>query len=299
MKHFHNVILKSVGAASIAGALAWSGCAQQGVSCATAHGAFAVKLTLKTDTAGVCAESVGGVYGLATYNAVGAEGRPDLDKASMAIQAEEFGIIVGDAEARLGDVVDPDGKLYAQGDFTAAEPAAGVCAVPELVAASKNVPLQPLIPEVPEVVDDPNTPEDESAPAEPAVPAVQATAYKYEWSDLKFLVSEANQGTRFVGTLRLTINKEAIADDPATADVDESVPGSDCVAEYEAVGLYPAVYCMSEDADGNPVADDRLCSATPIAEAGMVTGSGISPDFETVCDPDLFLCVLKDKPTVE
>ncbi len=300
----NNSILKSVGLASAAGVLALgslSGCAQQGVSCATAHGAFAVKLTEKTDTAGACSGIPGGVYGLATYNYVGTENRPNLDKASMAIQAEDLGVVVGDAEGRLGEAVDPEGKLYAKGDFTASEPnAAGVCEVPELVAASKDVPLQPVIPAVPAVPDDPATTDvDESVPEEPAVPAVPQTLYKYEWSDLKFLVSEANQGTRFVGTLRLTINTGALPDDPTTPDVDESAAAEECVAEYEAVGLYPAVFCGAEDADGNVTPDDRLCSATPVAEAGMVVGSGISPDFETVCDPNILFCVLKEKPVVE
>jgi hypothetical protein len=333
MNNRKHSILKSIGLASAAGVLTLgglSGCSQQGVSCATAHGPFAVKFTQKTDTGGVCAGIPGGVYGLATYNAVGAEGRPDLDKASMAIQAEDLGLAFGDAEVRLFDERDKllealettpddpelqaaledvearleslsDGEMYAKGDFITSEPnVLGVCEVPELAPADKTLPVLSVIPEVPEVVDDPATTDvDESVPAEPAIPAVPETLYKYEWSDLKFLVSEANQGTRFVGTVRITINTGALPDDPTTPDVDESVAAEDCVAEYEAVGLFPAVFCGAEDADGNLVPDDRLCSAAPVAEAGMVVGSGISPDFETVCDPDIFYCVLKDKPVVE
>ena len=123
--------------------------------------------------------------------------------------------------------------------------------------------------------DDPATPEDETEEEVPAVPAVPEASYAYEWSDLKFMVSEANQGTRFTGTLKYTID--------------------DCTAEYQAVGLYPAVFCADED--GNPV--DGLCNAEPDAALGMVTGSGISPDFKTVCDPVLLLCVLAERPATD
>jgi len=274
-----NNLIKSVGATCFAGALALTGlggCAQQGASCGTAHGPFAVKLTLKTGT-GVCAENPGGVYGLATYNDIGAGRRPDFDRMSMAIQSEDLGVVVGTAEERLGETPDPDHKMYAAGDFAAAEPnGAEVCAVPTLVAASKDIPELPLIPAVPAVSDDPATPDvDESEDEVPEVPAVPAVKYVYDWSDLKFLVSEANQGTRFTGTLKFSVDA--------------------CTAEYEAVGLYPAVPCADED--GAPA--DGLCSATPIAELGMVTGSGISPDFVTKCDPVLLMCVLAERPATE
>lgn len=254
------------GAASLATTMAMaglSGCEQQGASCATAHGAFTVKLTVRSNPDS-CPESPGGVYGLATYN-YEKDGRPDFDRTSMAIQAEELGIVVGDAEGRLGEAVDPGNNLYAAGDFAASEPnGKGVCEVPTLTPAAKSIPVQPAIP------DDPETPdEDESLPEVPAM------SFEYAWSGLKFLVSEANQGTRFTGTLDLTVDG--------------------CTAQYDAVGLYPAVFCGDED--GNPV--DGLCSAEPIAELGMVLGSGISPDFETQCDPVLLLCVLKERPPTD
>lgn len=267
-----NNIYKSVGATCLAGALALSGlsgCEQQGASCATAHGAFAVKLTLKSGE-GVCAESPGGVYGLATYNYPTSDGRPDFDRSSMAIQAEEFGVLVASYEERTGETPDPEGKMYAKGDFAAAEPDGNeVCQVPTLAAASKDFPALEAIPAVP---DDPATEEDESAPEVPAEPAMSIA---YEWSNLKFLVSEANQGTRFTGTLKYSVD--------------------DCEAEYDAVGLYPAVFCGDEE--GNPV--DGLCSAEPITDLGMVVGSGISPDFVTKCDPVLLLCVLAERPPTD
>jgi hypothetical protein len=40
------------------------------------------------------------------------------------------------------------------------------------------------------------------------------------------------------------------------------------------------------------VGNADLCSAVAIPEKGLPTGSGISPDFPVVCDPELFLCVI-------
>ena len=44
---------------------------------------------------------------------------------------------------------------------------------------------------------------------------------------------------------------------------------------------------------GNP----DLCSADAIPEKGIAVGSGISPDFPVVCDPDLLACALNADPT--
>jgi hypothetical protein len=243
-----------------AGLAALSGCEQRGAACATAHGAYAVKLTVRSNPDS-CEVNPGGVYGLATYNHEGKDNRPDLNRALMAIQSDELATMVLEAEFRLEEAIDPGQPTYARGDFTAADPnSRGLCEVPTLTKVDKTIPVQPAIED-----DD----EDESLPEIPEM------NFGYEWSGLKFLVSEANQGTRFTGTLKYTANG--------------------CTAEYDAVGLYPAVYCG--DDDGNP--EDRWCSATPIAELGMVFGSGISPDFKTQCDPVLLLCVLAERPPTD
>jgi hypothetical protein len=44
------------------------------------------------------------------------------------------------------------------------------------------------------------------------------------------------------------------------------------------------------------VANDDYCVSEAQPEKGFAVGSGISQDYDTVCDPDLFLCVLKAEP---
>ena len=94
--------------------------------------------------------------------------------------------------------------------------------------------------------------------------------YKYEWKNLKFFVTAAAPGTQFTGDLTYTEDG--------------------CTIEYEAIGLWPAVWCLNE----NYEPDDSLCSPCPDSEAGRVYGSGINPDFPVKCDADLGFCTLRD-----
>lgn len=45
------------------------------------------------------------------------------------------------------------------------------------------------------------------------------------------------------------------------------------------------------------VANPSYCSPVAIPEEGLATGSGISPDFPVVCDPELLMCVLNANPS--
>ena len=253
--------ITAVAFAVLGGGLA--GCSQERVSCQTARGDFAVKLFLKSGT-GECAANPGGVYGVSTYNYQGSDGRADPARISVAIQSEDLGVVVSDAIDRLGDFPDAANHPYAKGDFTSPKPdGEDLCQVPTLVKAEQNIPALDAIPA------DPEDPESEEISAEPA------RSFSYEWSDVKFLVTEAATGTQFIGALKYTVDG--------------------CTAEYEAWGLYPAVYCT--DDDGNPV--DALCDAVANPDAGIPVGSGINPDFKVSCDATLGLCMLKDKPPTQ
>ncbi|MFO0745152.1 MAG: hypothetical protein U1F43_05655 [Myxococcota bacterium] len=259
MKHFGLIATSSLVVA--AGALA-AGCNVESVYCQSAHGAFAVKLNLKTGT-GACSELKGGVFGVQSYNYAKSDGRPDPAKASMAIQAEDLGVLVDDAEARLGELPDPTHKPYAQGDFGSSKPDKDdLCHVPTMAEAIQNLPA------LPEVPPDPEDPDSVLQPAEPA------KAFTYAWTNMAFLVTPAATGTQF------------------SADLSFTQDG--CTATYEAWGLYPAASC--DKGDGTP--DDNLCASEANPELGIATGSGINPDFPRVCDPDLLLCVLTAKPPV-
>jgi len=246
------------------GASALAGCAQERVGCQTAHGDFAVKLTLTSGT-GACAEHIGGVFGVQTYYGKGDGTRPDFSEGTVAIQSEELGILVDDAEARLGEIPDASSPPYALGAFASMKPdGAALCSVPTFAPAKKDIPVLPAVPDDPETED-----EDES------LPEVPATSVQHAWSNLEVLVSEASTGTQFIG--KLTVTEDG------------------CTAEYEAWGLYPAVYC--DDGEGNPV--DAYCNAEPDPDAGLPIGSGINPDFPVHCDPDLLLCMLTKKPPTQ
>lgn len=255
-------VLVTTSSLALAAGLGASGCTAEGVYCQAAHGAFSVKLTLKTGT-GTCSELKGGVFGVQSYNYPDSKNRPDPAHASMAIQAEDLGLLVEDAEARLGDLPDAANHPYAQGDFGAPKPdGEDMCPVPTLTAAVQNLPALDAVPA------DPEDPESVALPAEPA------KAFRYEWSNMAFLVTEAAVGTQFRADLSFTQDG--------------------CTATYEAWGLFPVASC--DDGNGNP--DVTLCNAEADPDHGRPTGSGISPDFVTACDPDLLLCVLTGKPPI-
>ena len=99
-----------------------------------------------------------------------------------------------------------------------------------------------------------------------------ATSVKYEWSNVRVYDTAAATGTQF------------------TADLAYTQDG--CTAQYHVFAVYPAVSC--DAGDGTP--NEALCSSEANPDAGMATGSGISPDVPITCDPDLLLCVLTKEP---
>jgi hypothetical protein len=108
--------------------------------------------------------------------------------------------------------------------------------------------------------------------------AFPGTDLKYEWSNMKFLSTADAPGTQFAGHL-------SYAQD-----------GTTC--EYEAWGLWPAVFCG--DADNKP--DDGACDPAADPAKGRAIGSGINPDFPVKCDPDTLYCFFttgKTFPAVE
>jgi hypothetical protein len=120
-------------------------------------------------------------------------------------------------------------------------------------------------------------------------PALPAMTVKYEWANVAFYVSPSLIGTQFKADL--TFTKDA------------------CTATYKVVGLYPGVPCektvsvmtcdgeTTEEGTGMP--NDEACSPCADPAKGRATGSGISPDVEVACDPDVLLCLPKaDLPSL-
>jgi hypothetical protein len=248
-----------VAVATSALAPATGGCTQPRVTCVTGRGDFAAKYTLVSGS-GPCAMLHGDTIGVQSYNAMG-DDHPKLEDTSVGLRAASLGALVQHAEDQGVADANAAHKPYAFGRFDSAEPAGDdFCTVPALSAAEQDLPLVPAVPP------DPNTPGDMGTPEQPA------THVKYEWSHVRVLVTPAATGTQFAADLTYTQDG--------------------CVATYRVAAVYPSVACA--DANGQP--DNSLCAAEPDPAAGRAVGSGISPDFPVVCDPDLHQCVLTKEP---
>lgn len=261
-----SVLRKLVLPAGAAYALLATGCTAEGITCSSAHGDFAVKLTLVSGDNAECNGLIGGWYGVQTYNQPRSDGRPNAKDSTLAIKSEDLGYMIDDYIARVGEVPDEVNPPYALGPFTGGQPKDDLCVVPTLAPAKQAFPAMEAVPAVP---DDPATQENESVPE---LPAEDAMTVEYAWGDMRFIVTPSIIGTVFTANLTYKVN--------------------DCTAEYQAVGLFPAVYCG--DDDGNPV--DDLCAPEANAELGIPYGSGINPDFrnDIKCHPDLLLCMFED-----
>lgn len=243
-----------------AGALV--GCQQPQSYCTTAHGDFAATYKLTSgDPQSACGSFTGDVVGLQTYFAKGGlNGTPKFSESSMAIRPAYLGDLVDAAASWTPPVADPDPEHTpnAVGEFTTSLPDDDeFCAATKFSVAEISLPELPAIPAVP---DDPETLDvDESIPETPAVPA---TSVRYEWSNVRVLVSANYQGTQFSADLKFTQDG--------------------CTAEYEVLGLYPLAYCEA----------DEECQDTSV--------TGINPDFAVKCQTDLGFCVLRgDLPALK
>ena len=90
----------------------------------------------------------------------------------------------------------------------------------------------------------------------------------YTFSNVQTYVSAANQGTQVKGDVTITRGT--------------------CSVAYKMIGIWPAVDCAGEDANGDPIPDETICQATD---------TGINPDViaagGVTCHPTLLTCVIK------
>ncbi|MCA9656311.1 MAG: hypothetical protein KC501_40775 [Myxococcales bacterium] len=243
-------ILPFVASPMLLALLSTTGCSQPGVPCTAGHGYFAAKYELtQGDPASPCGGLLGDVLGLAPYYSAKDGKAPNLEDGSVAIRPEYVNNLIFHALDQGVADLSTDPGAQALGDFDAADPAED-----DFCTASTFPVAEVSIPEVPEVPDDPETPdEDESIPAQPA------TTVSYAWSNVRILVTADAQGTQMSADLRFTQDG--------------------CSADYHAIGVFPAVYCESDE----ECEDDA---------------NGINPSFKTVCDAGLGLCVLPGEPPV-
>lgn len=281
-----NIVSSILGLGVTAGAvvtLLAVGCDQPLPKCALGHGVFGVKMNLISftgDKAEGCADFTAEVFGASSYNDMQPSGYADLDKASIAIQsltagnARDRGEAAVNADGDPAPIVDNAHNLFALGHFSTPEPVDDFCSVPVLEAG------QLTLPAIPETPDDPSTDDEDET-----VPAVPALDQKWAWSNVKVLMRADALGTQFSGDLTVTMNS--------------------CVAQYRAYGVFmydnvgaggrfKGVDCTGKDGNPNP----DLCNSIAVPDAGLSTGSGISPETAVTCEPMSKICVpVKEPPS--
>jgi hypothetical protein len=258
--------------------LALTGCDQPEPTCSVARGAFAAKYTL-IEGEGDCTGLTGELLGVQAYasRTSKSDPYPDYRNASIGIEPLALNGMLGGAAG----LVEPnaDDKPFGLGKFSSATPEDGLCKVPSLTTSRVRLPVIPA-----HDVDECTT-----APEQPEVDV------SYVFENVKVLVSAANYGTKLEADLTYTLNG--------------------CVAKYKVAAIYPAVNCDAQvypeaepitysEEDGSaicpapvempePLPTDAMCASVANLDAGLLYGSGISPDFAVRCDPTLLHCVLK------
>ncbi len=126
------------------------------------------------------------------------------------------------------------------------------------VNASGTMPVDPNADKVCALTDfvpaEQNYAEAEAIP-DAGLPAKPAVSLKYEWSKLEFVNTPSVPGTVFSGRVKRTEDG--------------------CEATFDAFWFWPAVQC----------ADDLDCAPFPTPDAGILTGSGISPSLSPASKP--------------
>jgi hypothetical protein len=259
-----------------------AGCKAPKILCTTAHAGggtpFAVRYTL-VQGSGECADLKGGLVGVDSYVRGGPEQAPSFSKPPVAIRAEEVGDLVASYTAEPEPPMVPDGGTPPD---TAPPVMVTVPATKMLSSFGEFIDERPgddgfckVGPMTPVTLDLPKVDEDR--------PAVKVA---YEWSNVAFYVSPRLIGTQFTSDLKYTKNG--------------------CTATYKVVGLYPGVHCEKmamcagqDDPVPTGMPDPAACAPCADVAGGRATGSGISPDIETVCESAGkagFLCLPKAAP---
>jgi hypothetical protein len=275
--------------------------------CVTGRGEFASRFTYVSGTADFCRTRKGELFGVQSYNLLGENGAPNLDKVPIAIQPVRATHLL-----ELGDG-DPnkDHKPYAKGIFKTSTPDDNdLCAVDMTSATELEIPAADPAPT--EAFDWKKVKEGESA-VDPdtteltcrrlfrgaPIPAYSELgtakiSVKYEWSGVVFYVVGTATGTQFKGRLKYTENGE--------------------VCEWDVHALYPSVSCgepVGKTADNlvlfdaNPTCrattkNDAACRSDSLSTElvyGQPLGSSINPDFPTSCEPYEDIDVHDSQPT--
>lgn len=307
---------------SLSGLLALSACDQPAAKCSIARGAFAARYTLVSGT-GDCATLTGEQIGVDVYYQPISkkDPQPDLDHTFVALQPDS---LTGALAATAG-LAQPNAEdhPYAFGPFAQTDPNADFC----IVTAPSTARVR--LPAIPEQMDMCTT-----TPAQPAVdisytwsnvkvyvtPSAYGTQFAADLTYVKDGCTAQYHVTAVYPAVSCGVDTTAAPAAPATdpdAGASEAgtagatdagiAQGMDAAVDMDAAGPETGEdgsspteddgACPKPDEPAGPqTADETLCSPNPDVSKGRAVGSGINPDFNTVCDPTLLLCVLKSEP---
>lgn len=241
------------------------GCSgQPDVKCTVTGGAASARLVLVGAKTGTCDGVVfpfsdtGDVIGIEAYAPIVNDPNINHEVTSFALQSGALGALRDNADSQ--GLNDPEGShtAYALGKFDNVYPDdSGVCAASGFAPAELDLPLVPA-----HMDDDGNTVEEQAA-----------THIKYEWSNVRVIVTVDSIGTQTFADLTYTQDG--------------------CVAHYQVSLLTPNVGCAAEDDDTKTEAS--LCRSESDPSIGFA-GSGIGQGIAVTCDEELKLC-LPDRMT--
>ena len=303
------------------GLLALSACDQPAPKCSIARGAFAAHYTLVSGT-GDCATLVGEQIAVDVYYQPISkkDPQPDLDHTFVAFQPDSLsGAIAGAAGLAEPNAED---HPYAFGPFVNTDPSADFC----LVTAPSTARVR--LPAIAEQTDMCTT-----TPAQPAVdisytwsnvkvyvtPSAYGTQFSADLMYSKDGCTAQYKMTAVYPAVSCGVDTTAAPPSPATdPDAGDAArpqgsdagiaQGMDASVDMDAAGPETGEDGASptEEEDGGcpaaeepaapQVADETLCSPNPDVSKGRDIGSGINPEFSTVCEPTTLLCVLKSEP---
>ncbi len=236
---------------------------QPKIVCQTPQGAFSAKYTLVSGS-GDCAMLTGDTLRVHTYPAK--PGSPDqwaqFDKPSLALRPDQISDLVTQYKATSAMAE----TLYSGGAFNAEFPDSdGFCKVGDMTSTALKLDAKP------------------ADPMDPMSKDLPAVDLRYEWSNLRVYVSPAAIGTELEADLKYT--------------------SGSCMATYHVVGLYPSVGCektvsvtgpdgkMMDMGTGMP--NEDACNPCAQPDKGIFVGSGIVPNIDVACDPDVLVCLPK------
>jgi hypothetical protein len=256
-----------IGLAVLIGATFAGSCSSEEpkIVCQTPQGAFSAKYSLQSGS-GDCAKLTGDLLRVHTYPA--APDSPDawarFDKPSVALRPDQITDLIGEykAEGKM------EQRLYSGGPFVNEFPGPdGFCTVGSMTSTALSLDAVP------------------ADPMDPMSKPLPAVDLKYEWTNVRIYVSAAAIGTEF------------------TADLKYTQDG--CIATYKVTALYPSVGCEKtmtvKGPDGKPMEmgtgkpDDDACFPCAQPDKGHPTGSGIVPNIDVACDPDMLLCLPRNE----